>query len=81
MVIEAMFTLTEEFLVHSLSENVLESVLQTRPCYYLTKATALRLLYRHTVDWAAMKKILYVVFTKLAAGNGHYGQIWDLTRT
>ena len=60
MAIEAMFTLTEEFLVHSLSENVLESDLQTRPCYYLTKAT--RPFHQHSVDWEAMKKMLQVRF-------------------
>ena len=60
MVIEAMFTLTEEFSVHSVSENVVEAVLQTRPCYYLTKAT--RPLHQQSVDWEAMKKMLQVRF-------------------
>ena len=57
MVIEAMFTLTEEFLVHSFSENVVESVLQTRPCYYLTKAT--RPFHQHSVDCEAQQGPAY----------------------
>ena len=67
MVIEAMFTLTEEFFVQSVSENVVEAVLQTRPCYYLTKSNRVAFaLPTRVVDWGAMKKLLLCGFRRIA---------------